>query len=69
MELKGWNKGTIDTYYSDAFYIKLKYIKEKAPSNEGAFSICEKVENFMQYLYRGLHTSIEVSKELCYNIF
>jgi hypothetical protein len=35
----------------------------------GAFSICEKVENFMQYLYRGLHTSIEVSKELCYNIF
>ena len=35
----------------------------------GAFSICEKVENFMQYLYRVLHTSIEVSKELCYNIF
>ena len=21
MELKGWNKGTIDTYYSDAFYV------------------------------------------------
>ena len=30
---------------------------------------CENLENFMQYLYRGLHTSIEVSKELCYNIF
>ena len=34
-----------------------------------AFSICENLENFMQYLYSGLHTSIEVSMELCYNIF
>lgn len=28
MELKGWNKGTIDTYYSDAFYVWRKETPE-----------------------------------------
>ena len=34
----------------------------------GGFSICDNLENFMQYLYRGLHRSVAVRIKLCYNI-
>lgn len=51
MELKGWNKGTIDTYYSDAFYVWRKENPEAfwklVDSNNFKIEAEEKIQNLL----------------------